>query len=92
MGPMSQDFHAAFGLGVNELTIAPVDGVGVALAAIKALDTQDNEMQERLATLEAQVKAQERVIQLLYSRLESLAVNSEREPSAARVVHQQILE
>ena len=92
MGPMSQDFHAAFGLGENELTIAPVDGVGVALAAIKALDSEDNEMNDRLATLEAQVTAQEHVIELLYSRLESLAVSSEqREPSAARVVHHQIV-
>ena len=37
MGPMAQDFHAAFGLGGSDTTIATVDPDGVALAAIEAL-------------------------------------------------------
>jgi len=37
MGPMAQDFHAAFGLGVNEKLIDQVDPDGVALAAIQGL-------------------------------------------------------
>lgn len=44
MGPTSQDFHAAFGLGINDRTIAPVDGVGVSLAGIKALDSKVNKL------------------------------------------------
>jgi hypothetical protein len=37
MGPMAQDFHAAFGLGLDNRHIATVDADGVALAAIQGL-------------------------------------------------------
>jgi hypothetical protein len=37
IGPMAQDFYAAFGVGVDDRHIHPADGVGVALAAIQAL-------------------------------------------------------
>jgi hypothetical protein len=35
MGPTTQDFHAAFGLGGSDTTIAMVDPDGFALAAIQ---------------------------------------------------------
>jgi hypothetical protein len=38
MGPMAQDFHAAFGLGNTPLGISSIDTGGVALAAIKGLN------------------------------------------------------
>lgn len=38
LGPVSQDFHAAFGLGANDKTITTVDEGGVALAAIQGLN------------------------------------------------------
>jgi hypothetical protein len=44
MGPMAQDFYAAFGLGGSDTTITSVDPDGVALAAIQGLNqklTQD---------------------------------------------------
>ena len=34
IGPMAQDFHAAFNVGDNDVTISAVDPAGVALAAI----------------------------------------------------------
>jgi len=37
LGPMSQDFSAAFGLGTGDDRICVVDGLGVALASIQAL-------------------------------------------------------
>jgi hypothetical protein len=40
IGPMAQDFHAAFGLGANDTTIATVDADGVALAAIQGLNSK----------------------------------------------------
>jgi hypothetical protein len=40
LGPMAQDFHAAFGLGEDNRHISTVDEEGVALAAIKALQAQ----------------------------------------------------
>jgi hypothetical protein len=38
LGPMAQDFAAAFGLGEDPRRIAPLDVAGVSLAAIQALD------------------------------------------------------
>jgi len=37
MGPMAQDFYAAFGLGEDEKYISTIDADGVALAAIQGL-------------------------------------------------------
>jgi hypothetical protein len=38
VGPMAQDFYAAFGLGTDDKHIATVDADGVALAAIQGLN------------------------------------------------------
>ncbi len=54
MGPMAQDFHAAFGLGPNERYIATLDTSGVALAAIQALSRQIEELKAKIAVLEAE--------------------------------------
>ena len=73
MGPMAQDFHAAFGLGESDTSITTVDADGVALAAIQglyqrsqeqgariqALETQNASLQQRLDDLEARVSALE---------------------------------
>lgn len=53
MGPMAQDFYAAFGLGADAEHLASLDVNGVALAAIKALYEQSQAQAERIATLEA---------------------------------------
>jgi len=68
LGPMAQDFRAAFGLGEDERSIAPGDLAGVSLAAIQGLhevvaeqrqviDKQQEmigKLEERLRRLEAQ--------------------------------------
>ena len=68
VGPMAQDFHAAFGLdGVDDKHISVVDEGGVALAAIQGLNQklnakntelkqQNDSLAERLNELEATVK------------------------------------
>jgi len=48
LGPMSQDFHAAFGVGEDERHIATVDADGVALAAIQGLHQVVQEQQIEL--------------------------------------------
>ena len=60
MGPMAQDFYAAFGLGLGETTLDTIDPDGVALAAIQGLHaqvadlrTENQELRERLDRLEA---------------------------------------
>jgi hypothetical protein len=52
LGPMAQDFHATFGLGADDRTYDAVDGHGVALAAIQALDQQMRRDRNRLEALE----------------------------------------
>jgi hypothetical protein len=52
MGPMAQDFHAAFGLGEDQLTISSVDADGVALAGVKALDARTDSQRQRIERLE----------------------------------------
>jgi hypothetical protein len=52
LGPMAQDFHARFGLGDDDRTYQAVDGHGVALAALQALDRLVEEQARRIAVLE----------------------------------------
>jgi hypothetical protein len=52
LGPMAQDFHAAFGLGNDDVTISTVDEGGVALAAAKALEARSRAQQARIDALE----------------------------------------
>jgi hypothetical protein len=59
IGPMAQDFYAAFGLGDSDKYIAQGDAQGVALASIKGLyqllqekDEESRRLQKRLEALE----------------------------------------
>jgi hypothetical protein len=52
MGPMAQDFYAAFGLGDSDRSYHAVDAHGVTLAAIKALFEQVQEQNARIERLE----------------------------------------
>lgn len=59
MGPMAQDFHAAFGLGESELLINSVDADGVNMAAVQALEARTSAQQARIEELEARNAALE---------------------------------
>jgi hypothetical protein len=52
MGPMAQDFHAAFGLGTDDKGIDTGDGYGVALAAVQGVYRVAKMQQSRLDKLE----------------------------------------
>ena len=52
LGPTSQDFKAAFGLGSDEKSIGTVDADGVALAGVKALDARSLDQAKRIDALE----------------------------------------
>jgi hypothetical protein len=56
LGPMAQDFHAAFGLGQTDTGIATVDADGVALAAIQALARREAEARTRLTEMNDEVR------------------------------------
>ncbi len=50
IGPVAQDFHAAFGLG-NDTTINTLDADGVALAAIQGLNQKNQKLEEEVGRL-----------------------------------------
>ena len=55
IGPMAQDFHAAFGLGPDDTHISPMDMAGVALKAIQQLEQEKADLATRVEALEALV-------------------------------------
>ena len=57
LGPMAQDFAAAFGLGADDRHIFTLDAAGVALAAIQGLHALVQMQQARLAALERELTA-----------------------------------
>ncbi len=59
VGPMAQDFHAAFGLGANDKTLAPRDVAGVALAGVKALQEELSKKDAMIEALQARLDALE---------------------------------
>jgi Flp pilus assembly pilin Flp len=59
IGPMAQDFHAAFGVGEDDTHINMVDANGVALAAIQGLYQLVQEQEIQLTVLEARLAALE---------------------------------
>ncbi len=65
MGPMAEDFDAAFGVGYGPQTIADLDARGVALAAIQGLNAKleerIGEQQREIADLRERVSATEGV-------------------------------
>jgi hypothetical protein len=67
LGPMAQDFKAAFGLGESDRTNLQVDADGVAFAAIQALrqrlvelETRNRKLEDRLESLEAERRGRSR--------------------------------
>jgi hypothetical protein len=69
LGPMAQDFYAAFGLGDDEKSISTIDLDGVALAAIQGLYAENQE-------LKAQVTTQQKAIDDIQQRLSALEQGS----------------
>ncbi|ARZ72529.1 hypothetical protein SMD11_6953 [Streptomyces albireticuli] len=55
LGPMAQDWHAAFGLGDNDVTISATDTNGVALVCIQALHRRIEDLTAQVETLREQV-------------------------------------
>ena len=55
IGPMAQDFYAAFGLGGTDKGIASIDSDGIALVAIQALKAENDALKLQLARLAARI-------------------------------------
>ena len=65
IGPMAQDFKAAFEMGIDDKHIGVVDAQGVALAAIQGLN-------QKVAELQAELKRRNAETEELKTRLEAL--------------------
>jgi hypothetical protein len=83
VGPMAQDFYAAFGLGDSDKHITTVDADGVALAAIQGLNQKlEKALQEKDAQLRVQA---EKISALEKDRLQQLARMAVLERQSARI-------
>ncbi|MBE0540622.1 MAG: tail fiber domain-containing protein [Verrucomicrobia bacterium] len=65
IGPMAQDFHAAFAVGSDDRHIATVDADGVALAAIQGLNQIVNEQQAALRQKDGELQSLQRRLEVL---------------------------
>jgi hypothetical protein len=66
IGPMAEDFYAAFSVGDNPYTISSIDPAGVALAAIKELNKKTKQLEkqsQRIDELEAKLEKLMKVIE-----------------------------
>jgi len=78
IGPMAQDFAAAFGMGENDTTINSLDADGVALAAIQGLYGVVQEQENRLAAQQVEIRtlqAQNAAIEARLAALERQAAS-----------------
>jgi len=72
LGPVAQDFRAAFGLGRDDKTIATVDADGVALAAIQGLNQKLTEKEAEIQRL----KSRSSILEERIGRLEQLLIKN----------------
>ena len=71
IGPMAQDFYAAFEVGTDEKHIATVDADGVALAAIQGLNQLLGEKETALSALRADMEKMQAQISALQQALKA---------------------
>jgi hypothetical protein len=72
MGPMAQDWHAAFGFSKDDKTVNMSDIDGVSLAGIKALDTRTLQLKAELTAAKAKLEERDSLIASLLARVEEL--------------------
>ncbi len=63
IGPMAQDFSAAFGLGIDDKHISPMDLAGVSLAAVQGLNQVVQQKDKEIADLKGRVETLEKLVQ-----------------------------
>jgi WD40 repeat protein len=72
IGPMAQDFAAAFAVGEDDKHISPVDAQGVAFAAIQGLYQIIVEKEASFESLQAELRHQQEKNETLSARIETL--------------------
>lgn len=90
LGPVAQDFHAAFRIGTDDRHIAPIDEGGVALAAIQGLNQK---IEERERSIESRLKDKDAEIEGLQKQiaeLRSLVLKLNQHPPSSLTVNSRI--
>ena len=82
IGPMAQDFHAAFGLGESDKHIGTNDADGVALAAIQGLLERVKELEQENKNLKTQLTGNSEKLSHLTELVESILANQNQIGSA----------
>lgn len=72
IGPMAQDFHAAFGVGETDTHISSSDADGVALAAIQGLHQMVREKDCEIGELKEQAATRDRELEDMKSEISDL--------------------
>ena len=75
IGPVAQDFHAAFGLGESDRAIGSVDEGGVALAAIQGLNQK---VDAQLQAKDREIEQLRKTVAELQQMMSKLAANQKR--------------
>jgi hypothetical protein len=70
VGPMAQDFYAAFGVGPDDKHITTVDESGVALAAIQGLNQKLEQKETEITELNRRLSQLEKLVSKLGSKKE----------------------
>ncbi len=70
LGPMAQDFYAAFGVGEDNRHITTIDSEGVALAAIKGLNQK---LDEQIGAKDAEIERLQQTVAQLEDMVKKLA-------------------
>jgi hypothetical protein len=83
IGPMAQDFAAAFSVGEDDRHITTIDADGVSLAAIQGLYQIVQEKDRRISQLEAELKAQNAALNKLSRDFEARVSALERTGNVA---------
>jgi hypothetical protein len=84
IGPMAQDFQAAFRVGSDDKHIATVDADGVLFAAVQGLHQLVQEKDARIAALETKLAQQERSLATCLAAVEKLT--AQNAPSSKTVL------
>jgi hypothetical protein len=90
IGPMSQDFHAAFGLGSDDKTIGTLDSDGVMYAAIQGLVAEIKLRDEKIAQLEAWSREQGARSQAEIQELKAKSTEVDELKAKLRAVEQRL--
>jgi len=72
IGPMAQDFSAAFEIGTDDKHIAPLDEGGIALAAIQALNQKVEQQQAALKGKDAEIQDLKEAVTELQNAIRNL--------------------